>query len=71
MRSTYDWCSGSKTGNGLKDSDPLSFNQKVSNVLFLCWIIIILKSDIPLIHIGQRDLPVLHCSWRYFLNVPE
>jgi len=29
MRSTYDWCSGSRTGVGLKESDPLSFNEKV------------------------------------------
>lgn len=29
MRSTYDWCSGSRTGVGLKETDPLSFNEKV------------------------------------------
>ncbi len=34
MRSTYDWCSGSKTGVGLKESDPLSFNEKVSSLLY-------------------------------------
>lgn len=39
MKSTYDWCNGSKTGVGLKDSDPLSFNEKVrwySNCHFYC-----------------------------------
>lgn len=34
MRSTYDWCSGSKTGVGLRENDPLSFSQKVS--FFIC-----------------------------------
>ena len=34
MHSTYDWCSGLKTGIGLKESDPLSFNKKVSCVLY-------------------------------------
>ena len=34
MRSIYDWCSGSKTGVGLNESDPLSLNQKVSSSLF-------------------------------------
>jgi hypothetical protein len=62
MRSTYDWCGSSKTGIGLKERDALSFNEMASNVLLLCVIIIILASDIPLIHIGQRDLPVLLCS---------
>ena len=36
MRSTYDWCSGSKTGVGLKETDPLSFNEKVRYKIFLC-----------------------------------
>jgi hypothetical protein len=35
MRSTYDWCSGFKTGIGLKESDPLSFNEKVSSVFLV------------------------------------
>jgi hypothetical protein len=34
MRSPYDWCSGSKTGIGLKETYPLSFNEKVSYNIF-------------------------------------
>jgi hypothetical protein len=29
MRNTFDWCSGSRTGVGLKKSDPLLLNEKV------------------------------------------
>ena len=35
MKSIYDWCNGSNTGIGLKETDPLSFSEKVS-YNFLC-----------------------------------
>jgi hypothetical protein len=59
MRSTYDWCSGSKTGIGLKESDPLSFNEKVSSVFLLYNSTIIQISNILLILLGERDLSIL------------
>ena len=37
MRSTYDWFSGSMTGIGLKKTDPLSFNEKVSYKMYVCF----------------------------------
>lgn len=59
MRSTYDWCSGSKTGVGLKENDPLSFNEKVG---FSPIHYIANRFLIPyylFFHSGNRNVPIL------------
>jgi hypothetical protein len=69
MWSTCDWCSGSKTGIGLKESDPLSFYENVSCVLYSFAMTIIRSANNLFIHTGKRDFPILLWSWGYIFGM--